>query len=82
MLLVIVIAVVILTVRRTTATWILGLISVGIAGLMTFGALGAVGSVLDNEIFTGFDIGIGTVLCMVGAVIALVGAIVVAAKKA
>jgi hypothetical protein len=81
MMLVIAMAVIILAAGRSTATWILGIIAAGLAGLMTIGALGAVASMLDLAVFGGLSIGIGILVCLLGAVVAGVGAIIVAAKK-
>lgn len=81
MLIVIAMAIVILAAGRSTATWILGIIAAGLAGLMTLGAFGAVGSMLNLDLFGGLTIGVGIMVCMLGAVTAAVGAIIVAAKK-
>ena len=82
MVVVIVAAVVVLAAGRRIATWIIALLAAGFGGLMTLAALGAVGSVLDNA-FSSDDlgIGVGVVLCLLGAIVSGVGAIVVAAKK-
>ncbi len=81
MVIVVIMAVVILAAGRSTATWILGIIAASVAGLMTLGALSAVGSVLNQDLFGRLDIGVGIALCLIGAIIAGVGAILVAAKK-
>ncbi len=80
MLLVIAVAIVILAAGRSTTTWILGIVAAALAGLMTLGAFGAVGSMLNLDIFGGLTIGIGIVVCVLGATIAGVGAVIVAAK--
>ena len=81
MVLVIAMAIAILAAGRSTATWILGIVAAAFAGLMTLGAFGAVGSMLELDIFGGLTIGVGILVCMLGATIAAVGAIIVAAKK-
>ncbi len=82
MVLVIAMAIVILAAGRSTATWILGIIAAAMAGLMTIGALGAVASMLDVAIFGGLTMGVGILICLLGAVVAAVGSVIVAAKSA
>ncbi|MFK7920170.1 MAG: hypothetical protein AB8G14_19010 [Ilumatobacter sp.] len=78
MALVILMAVIVLAAGRSIATWLLSLLSVGLAGLVTLAALGAVGSVIDSF---SFDIDFGIGLCFLGAAIAAVGSLIVAFKK-
>ena len=83
MVIVIVAAIVVLAAGRRIATWIIALLAAGFGGLMSVAALGAVGSVLNND-FTSDELGVGfgIALCLLGAVVSGVGAIIVAAKKA
>ncbi len=82
MVLVIISAVIVLAAGRRVATWIIALLTAGFGGLMSLGAIGAVGSVLDSASFVDdLNFGFGVGLCLLGAVIAGVGAIIVAAKK-
>lgn len=82
MILVIISAVIVLTAGRRVATWIIALLAAGFGGLMALGAIGAVGSILDNAFARdAFGIGVGVVLCLLGAIVSGVGAIIVAAKR-
>ncbi len=82
MVIVIITAGIVLAAGRRVATWIISLLAAGFGGLMTLGAIGAVGSVLDNSSFVDdLTIGFGVGLCLLGAVVSGVGAIIVAVKK-
>lgn len=82
MVLVAIASIAVLAAGRSIATWLLGLMVSGLAGLTTIGALAAVGSVLNSD-FGGdrLDVGFGIGLCVVGAIAAGVGSIIVAAKR-
>lgn len=82
MVVVIFAAVLVLAAGRRVVTWLIALLTTALGGLVAFAAFGAVGNVLDN-LFAGSDlgIGVGVILCLLGAIIAGVGAIVVAVKS-
>lgn len=82
MVIVIISAVVVLAVGRRIATWIIALLAAGLGGLAVFGALAAVGSVLESTFANDdVEIGGGIVLCMLGAMASGLGALIVAVKK-
>lgn len=82
MVIVIVAAIVVLAAGRHIATWIIALLAAGFGGLMSIAAFGAVGSVLNNDFASDeLGVGLGIVLCLLGAFAAGVGAIIIAAKK-
>jgi hypothetical protein len=78
MVLVILMGVIVLAAGRSVATWLLSIFAVGLAGLMTLAAFGAVRSVIEDR---SLSIGFGIALCVLSSLVTAVGALVVAVKK-
>ena len=82
MVLVVIMATIVLAAGRSLATWLISLFAVGLAGLMTLGAFGAIASVMNGPFTSdGLDVGFGAGILVLGAVTATIGSIVVAAKR-